>query len=352
MSEKTEEPTAKKLKDARKKGQTTKSQDLVAGAVLGAALLVLTGAGPMLYDRVRRIVTTALEQGVRVHSTQELLALLSSMALDGMAVAFGMVIVSVLVAVLALLPQVGFMITFEPLTPKFDSLNPAEGLKKMFNARSLVEFAKSVLKAVVFGAVLWHIVTGLVPLLVGSVYLTPEASGQIAWSALLKLFSFAFLVFLVIGPLDFGLQHWLFMRDQRMSKDDVKRENKDSEGDPHLKGHLKSLREEMATSPPQERVPGATVVVTNPTHYAVALRYEAGATPLPIVVAKGMDEQAAVIRGLAALHHIPLIANPPLARALHKLPLDQPSPEELFEAVSVVLRWVAELDRLGGGSPR
>ncbi|CAM3428512.1 type III secretion system export apparatus subunit SctU [Paracidovorax anthurii] len=348
MSEKTEEPTTKKLKDARKKGQTAKSQDIVVAAILGASLLVLTGAGPMLYDRLRRIVTTALEQGIQARDTQQLLALLSSMVLDGMVVAFGMVIVSVLVGALALMPQVGFMITFEPLTPKFDSLNPAEGLKKMFNARALIEFAKSVLKAVVLGAVLWKIVTGLVPLLVGSVYLTPEASGKIAWSALLHLFSFACLVFVVIGPVDYGLQHWLFIRDQRMSKDDVKRENKDSEGDPHLKGHLKSLREEMATSPPQERVPGATVVVTNPTHYAVALRYEAGVTPLPVVVAKGMDEQAAVIRGLATMHNIPLIANPPLARALHKLPLDRPIPEELFEAVSVVLRWVAELEKLSG----
>lgn len=351
MSEKTEQPTDKKLKDARKKGQTAKSQDLVAAAILGGALLVLVGAGPMLYDRLRRIVTTALDQGMQVHGTQQLLALLSSMALDGMVVAFGMLVVSVLVAILALLPQVGFMITFEPLTPKFENLNPAEGVKKMFNARAFVELAKSIFKAVVLGTVLWQIVIGLLPLLVGSAYLTPEGSGQIAWSALLKLFFCAFLVFLVIGPVDFGLQKWLFVRDQRMSKDDVKREHKDNDGDPHLKGHLKSLREEMATTPPQERVPGATVVVTNPTHYAVALRYTPGVTPLPVVVAKGMDREAAVIRGLAAKHNVPLVANPPLARALHKLPLDQPIPEALFEAVSVVLRWVAELDRLGGEPP-
>lgn len=352
MSEKTEQPTDKKLKDARNKGQTAKSQDLVAAAVLGAALLVLAGAGPVLYERMRRIVGTALEQGLQVQGTQQVLALLSSMALDGMAVAFGMLSVSVLIAVLALMPQVGgLQISFEPLTPKFENLNPAEGFKKMFNARSFVELAKAILKAAVLGAVLWQVVTGLLPLIVGSAYLTPLGSGKIAWSALLKLFFFAFLVFLVVGPVDYGIQKWLFVRDQRMSKDDVKREHKDSEGDPHLKGHLKSLREEMATTPPQERVPGATVVVTNPTHYAVALRYTPGVTPLPVVVAKGMDREAAVIRALAAKHNIPLVANPPLARALHKLPLDQPIPEALFEAVSVVLRWVAELDRLGGEAP-
>lgn len=205
-------------------------------------------------------------------------------------------------------------------------------------------------KAVALGAVIWQIVLSLVPLLVGSAYLSAQGAGQVAWSAILKLISFSCLVFVIIGPVDFGLQRWLFIRDQRMSKDDIKRERKDSDGDPHVKGQQKSLRDELANSPPQERVPGATVVVTNPTHYAVALLYEEGVTPLPIVVAKGMDAQAAVIRGLAATHGVPIIANPPLARALHRLPLNQPISEELLESVAVVLRWVAELDQFGGGT--
>jgi len=348
MSEKTEEPTHKKLEDAKRKGQGPKSQDAVATGILLGALLVLTGAGPMMLERITAVVQRALRQGMQATTTQEMLALLSAMVLDGLVAALPLVIVSMLIATIVLLAQVGVVISFESIQLKFDKLNPAEGLKKMFNARSLIEFAKSIVKAVALGAVVWVIVRGLVPLLVGSAYLSPEGAGQVAWSALLHLLGAACLVFGVISPLDYGLQRWLFMRDQRMSKDEVKREHKDSDGDPHVKGQQRQLREELANSAPQERVPGATVVVTNPTHYAVALRYDARDAPIPIVVAKGMDEQAAAIRAIATAHRVPIIANPPLARALHKLPLDQPVSDELFEAVAVVLRWVADLDRLGG----
>jgi type III secretion protein U len=349
MSEKTEEPTHKKLEDAKRKGQGPKSQDAVATGILVGGLLVLTGAGPMMLERVSAVVQRGLAQGMQVKTTQQMLALLSAMALDGLAAAFPLVIVSILIATIVLLAQVGVVISFESIQLKFDKLNPAEGVKKMVNVRSLIEFGKSLLKAVALGSVIWVIVRGLVPLVVGSAYLTPLGAAQVAWSALLHLLGAACLVFGIISPLDYGLQRWLFIRDQRMSKDEVKREHKDADGDPHVKGQQRQMRDELANSAPQERVPGATVVVTNPTHYAVALRYDPQLAPIPIVVAKGMDEQAATIRAIAAVHRVPIIANPPLARALHKLPLDQPVSEELFEAVAVVLRWVADLDRLGGG---
>jgi type III secretion protein U len=349
MSEKTEEPTHKKLEDAKRKGQGPKSQDAVAASILGVSLLVLTGAGPSLLERVTAVVQRAITQGMQAKSTQDMLALLTDMVLDGLIAALPMAIVSMLIAAIVLLAQTGVVFSFEAISPKFDKLNPAEGLKKMVNVRSLIEFAKSLIKAVALGSVVWIIVRDLVPLLVGSAYLTPEGEGRVAWTSLLHLLAASVLVFTVIAPLDYGLQRWLFMRDQKMSKDEVKREHKDADGDPHVKGQQRQMREELANSAPQERVPGATVVVTNPTHYAVALRYDSRESPIPVVVAKGVDEEAATIRAIAAAHRVPMIANPPLARALHKLPLDQPIPDDLFEAVAVVLRWVAELDRLGGG---
>jgi type III secretion protein U len=349
MSEKTEEPTHKKLEDAKRKGQGPKSQDAVATGILATSLLVLTGAGPMMVERMTTVLQRALREGMQATTTQDMLALMGPMLLDAAIAAYPLAIVSMLIAAIVLLAQVGVVFSFEAVSPKFEKLNPAEGLKKLFNARSLIEFAKSVVKAVALGAVVWVIVRGLIPLVVGSAYLPIQGAGQIAWDALLHLLAAACLVFLVISPLDYGLQRWLFIRDQKMSKDEVKREHKDSDGDPHVKGQQRQMREELANSAPNERVPGATVVVTNPTHYAVALRYDPREAPIPIVVAKGVDEQAAAIRALAVLHRVPMIANPPLARALHKLPLDQPVSEELFEAVSVVLRWVADLDRLGGG---
>ena len=172
---------------------------------------------------------------------------------------------------------------------------------------------------------------------------------DIAWRAILKLMGATTIVFLILGPVDYALQVWMFKRDQRMSKDEVKREYKESEGDPELKGKRKQLAREMANSAPQKRVPNSNVVVNNPTHYSVALKYEPGVTPLPIVVAKGHDAQALVIRELAAQHKVPMVTNPPLARALYKLPLDEPIPEELFDAVAAVLRWVRTVEQLSGG---
>ncbi|KQV99315.1 type III secretion system export apparatus subunit SctU [Rhizobacter sp. Root1221] len=348
MSEKTEEPTDQKLEKARKKGESPKSQDIVAAMVLIVSLLVLTGAGESMNDRVSNVVTLALRRGMQASTNQEVYAVVTEMVMNGMYAALPLVCATVLVAVLALFAQIGLNITFEPITPKFDKLNPASGLKKIFSVRSLIELAKSIVKAVALGCVIWSLVSGLIPLLVGSAYLTPHGTGMVAWHAMLKLLAGACVVFVVVGPVDFGLQRWQFMRDQRMSKDDIKREHKESEGDPHLKGHLKSMQQEMVMNAPEKRVPGATVVVTNPTHYAVALRYNEAESPVPVIVAKGMDEAAAVIRELAKTHRVPIIGNPPLARALHKLPLDQPIPEELFDAVAVVLRWVGELDQLGG----
>lgn len=348
MSEKTEEPTEHKLDEARKKGQSPKSADIVVAMILVVSLLALTGGGEAMHDRLAKIVTLTLRQGMQARSNEEMFAVVTDLVSNGLMAALPLVAVSVLVAVVALFGQIGFNLSFEAISPKFDKLNPAEGLKKIFSVRSLIDLVKAIFKAVALGCVIWSIVRGLVPLLVGSAYLSPHAAGQIAWASMLKLLAASCVVFIVVGPIDFGIQRWQFMRDQRMSKDEIKREYKEAEGDPQMKGQRKQLAQEMATTAPQQRVPGATVVVTNPTHYAVALRYEPGETALPMIVAKGMDEQAAVIRHLAKEHNVPIIGNPPLARALHKIPLDQPVPEELFEAVAVVLRWVAEVEQLRG----
>jgi type III secretion protein U len=346
MSEKTEEPTEHKLDEAHKKGQSPKSADVVVAGILVVSLMTLMAGGEAMHNRLAKTVSLAMRQGMQAQSNEELFAIISDMVLNGLVASLPLVAVSVLVAVMALFGQIGFNLSFEAITPKFDKLNPAEGLKKIFSVRSLIDLVKAIFKAIALGCVIWSIVRGLVPLLVGSAYLSPHAAGQVAWTAMLKLLAASCVVFIIVAPVDFGIQRWQFMRDQRMSKDEIKREHKESEGDPELKGKRKQLAQEMATTAPQQRVPGATVVVTNPTHYAVALRYEPGETALPIIVAKGVDEQAAVIREIAKEHHVPIIGNPPLARALHKVPLDQPVPEELFEAVAAVLRWVAEVEQL------
>jgi len=344
--EKTEEPTQKKLDDARKKGQNAKSQDVNAAASLVGLLICLIVTGDSMFDQLSNSMQLALRQGVLVKSDSELFAVMTELLQAGFIAILPLVATSVAIGFVASFGQVGFNLSFEPLSPNFDKLNPASGLKKMFSVRSIIDFLKMLAKAVALGAVLWVLIVGLIPLLVGATYFDPAGVGVLAWKSMLKLLAAGCVVFIVIGPVDFGLQIWLFKRDQKMSKDEIKREHKESDGDPQLKGQRKQLAREMATSPPEKRVPGSSVVVTNPTHYAVALRYEPGETPLPIIVAKGMDAEAMRIRAIAEQSRVPIVGNPPLARALHKLNVDDPVPEELFEAVAGVLRWVGYLKTL------
>jgi type III secretion protein U len=348
--EKTEEPTRKKLDDARKKGQSPKSQDVNAAAGLVGLLIALVVMAESMLDRLSQMLLRALHQGLAAGSNEDMLALMVDMLKTGIMAVLPFIAVSVALGFVASFAQVGFNLSFEPISPKFDKLNPAEGLKKLFSVRSLIDFLKMVVKAIALGAVLWVLIQGMVPLLVGAAYFNPVGVGLLGWKSMIKLLAAGCLVFVVVGPVDFGLQLWLFKRDQKMTKDEVKREHKESEGDPQLKGQRKQIAQEMATSPPEKRVPGASVVVTNPTHYAVALRYEPGETPLPVIVAKGMDAEALRIRAIAEKSGVPIVGNPPLARALHKLQLDDPVPEELFEAVAAVLRWVGYLKSLSAAN--
>jgi type III secretion protein U len=347
--EKTEEPTQKKLDEARDKGQNPKSQDVNAAAqlMLSTVMLVLSSliAGPhlqKLFDIVNRRAWTAT-------TDDEVLALMFSMLVECVFMSAPYLLAAALVGAIAGVAQTGIIISFEPLMPNFDKLNPAEGIKKLFSMRSIIDFIKMLIKAVLFGAVLYLTITSLLPMLIGTSLQDPMLVAAVAWHSIIKLMGAATIIFIVIGPVDFGIQKWMFIRDQRMTKDEIKREHKESEGDPELKGKRKQLAKEMVMGPPpQKTVPGASVVVTNPTHYAVALRYDAE-MPLPVVVAKGVDETAATIRALAEMHKVPMVSNPPLARALFKVDLEAPVPEALFEAVAAVLRWVGMIGVLSEG---
>lgn len=347
MGEKTEEPSQKKLDDARKKGQTAKSQDINAAAGLLIITLCLSAAGSTALQHLERLFELASGPSLLVQDLAQMQALAIDMAIEGLWIVLPFLAAAVTIGIVASFAQVGFTISFEPLTPNFDKVNPGSGLKKLISVRSLIEFVKTVFKAIVVGSVVVVIMIGLIPLMVGAATQSPMGVVAVAWGAILKLFVAAVIVLVVLGPVDYALQKWLFIRDQRMDKDELKREYKEMEGDPHVKGQRKRLANEIANGDPKRNVPKATVVVTNPTHYAVALVYRAGETPLPVIVAKGADAQAMEIRRIAEASGVPIIGDPPLARALFKVPIDETVPEPLFEAVAAVLRWVAMLDRVG-----
>jgi type III secretion protein U len=339
--EKTEEPTEKKLRDAREKGEAPKSQDVNAAASIACATILLVLSSWIAGEHLRKLFDIVMERAWLARDHDETMALMFEMMREAVMMSLPYLATAVFVGFGASFAQVGVQISFEPLTPNLDKINPGSGIKRLFSVKSIVEFIKMLLKALALGAVLFTIIQGLLPLLIGTSMQRPQAIVEIAWLSIIKLMGAATVVFIILGPVDFALQVWLFRRDQKMTKDEVKREYKEQEGDPEIKNKRKQLAREIANSPMKKNVAGSSVVVTNPTHYAVALLYRPGETPLPIVVAKGHDHEAAQIRALAEQHKVPMISNPPLARALYTVPLDEPIPEALFESVAAVLRWVS-----------
>lgn len=342
MSEKTEEATDTKLHKAKQDGQVPKSQDLTMAVSMLGVLGALIMSGPAMLERFRAVLMHAAELGDGDLPMYELYKRAGAMFMEGLWLSVPLVLAAMVFAVVGAASHVGFLFAMKPVTPKFDAIDPAAGMKRVFSMKSVTNFLQMVFKAAVLGVALWQICVGLMPLIAGAAYQSVVNVGVISWSAIIKVIGMAAALFLVLGPLDFALQKHHFMKDQRMSKDDIKREHKESEGDPHMNAQRKGLAKELAAEDPKQRVAGATAVIMNPTHYAVALRYR-GEGSLPVIVAKGRDEAALHIRKIAEAMHVPVFVNPPLARALHKEPMNGEVPEELFEAVAAILRWVAQV---------
>ncbi|HEV3423842.1 MAG TPA: type III secretion system export apparatus subunit SctU [Paraburkholderia sp.] len=341
--EKTEEPSEKKLRDARRDGETVKSPDLSFALLLIAASLGFAIAGPAMGEHLRAMLHLALDVRSVDKPAFDLRRALVGIASQAALLLFLPVGAAVVTATVAVAAQVGFQVSLKPLEPKFSAINPASGLKRIFSVRSLVDLAKMLVKSAIIGAALWKALLALAPLVLGVAYEPVPDLIQISWSALCRLFAVGGVLYLVIGVADYAVQHWLFIRDHRMSKDDLKREHKDSEGDPHLKGKRKQVAREIVEGNPDKKVASAQAVIVNPTHYAVAVRYMPGEYDLPRVVAKGVDADALEIRRMAMRHGVPIVGNPPLARALYLVPLDDAIPESCFKAVAAVLAWVEDL---------
>jgi type III secretion protein U len=348
MSEKTEKPTQKKLDDAREKGQVAKSPDLTETVCMLGVIGVLMMGEHMIADSLRGLVTQTLDFVRGDHSLQSMLHALYH--LFGVAVMILLPIAGAgaLSAAIGTAAQTGLVIAFEPVMPKFQAVNPGAGLKRIFSLRAVIDVGKRLIKLAVLLPVMWISIEHMLPLLSSAAYQPLGPLMKVLWQALLKLLTISFVAYLVIGFADFKIQKWLFIRQNRMSKDDIKRERKQQDGDPHVKRERRKRGREMINKGPDKpAVGGASVVLTNPTHYAVAIRYRPGIDPLPVVVAKGVDQQAALVRRYATEAGVPIVANPPVARALYRVEYDAPIPEAMFEVVAAILRWVDSV-----GAPR
>lgn len=342
--EKTEEPTEKRLRDSREEGEVAHSADLVGAVVLCASFGVLAGMRGPFARGLQSLVHDSLAFLDTDRSMPALTSALLTIGIDTLQLVLPFALVAVAAAVLASLPQVGFTISFHPVTPNLEAVSPDKGFKRIFSLKSCVDLGRTLLKAVVIGITLYKAIELLLPLVVNAIGQPLGTITEVSWSALMRVVGIAVGIFALIGFADFQFQRWNFMREHRMSKDEIKRENKESEGDPHIKQKRKKLAKEIAfSSDGGKAVKKANVLVVNPTHYAVAIRYVPAENPLPIVIAKGTDELAARLRRMAHEAGIPIVGNPPVARALFKTELYRPIPEPLFEAVAAILRWVDDI---------
>lgn len=345
QSEKTEEPTSKKLSEARKKGQIPNSKEVNSFAVLLGATLVIGVAGPFvalrIYSPLAGIVEKSGLMPIDQGASSEILFDAFSSVLIAMAPVFG---VFMILALAASLGQSGILFTTEPLTPKLDKLSPIKGFGRLFSLRSVVEFLKGIAKMLVVGAVAVILVMPELDRLETIVQMDVRQLLEEIQTLVVRLLIGAAAIMAVIAVADYIYQKYEHIKQLKMSRQEIRDEHKQSEGDPHVKARLRQIRHERARQRMMSAVPQADVVVTNPTHFAVALKYDTETMAAPVVVAKGVDNVAFRIREVADENDVPIVENPPLARALFGgVELDQQIPEEHYQAVAQIISYVYRL---------
>jgi type III secretion protein U len=297
---------------------------------------------------MQALTELAINAPQHVRSNTPWLLLFQQALMDGARVILAVTFSACVVAILVGAAQSRGVFSIDPLMPKLDKLNPANGLQQMFSAQRLIELGKLLFKGVLLAAVLGLVLRDAIAPAMRTLRApldAVESVGVVMWSLLMQMCAYAAMVYLVLALADVGLQIYQFMQKQRMTKDEVKRERRDQDGDPQIKSQRRRMAREIAQGTGGVSLAKANVLVTNPTHYAVALYYEAEVTDLPLVIAKGSDSEALALRRLALRHAVPIVENRPLARRLHdEVALDDYIEEAHFEAVAEVLRFVGGLE--------
>ena len=344
-SSKTEEPTGKKLEEARKKGNVVSTRELSHFFGLGAAIFFVMVLGPRLANQTLALLSPFI---VRPESFQMDAASVSA-TLDDVVIqvakTLGLTLLLTVIAALApAFIQSKWVFATEHIKPTFNKISPLAGIKRLYSRKALIEFIKNLAKVTLVGVSCVMVVKPYLHDLPGLLDLDSHFAlgfaSDIARRMLMATCMFLFLLSIV----DYVYQRFAFLKSQRMTKQEVKDEYRQQEGDPHVKNKLKQMRRERARKRMMANVPKADVIVTNPTHYAVALKYDSLTMAVPKVVAKGVDEVAARIRELAQEHKVIIVRNPPLARVLYDTTdIDEDIPAQQFQAVAKVISYVYQL---------
>jgi flagellar biosynthetic protein FlhB len=336
--EKTEEATPHRKQEARKKGQVARSSDLNGAVVIMAMILFLYFTRGYFYDNLMGFIQHIFSEELLVPFNDSQLLRLYKLILNSyLKIMLPVFAIAVVCGLLANFLQIGFLFSPEAIKPKASNINPIEGFKKMFSKKALVEMCKALFKIVIVGLVVFNIIKSKFE----NLFFLPDMDINAIVAYLGKLiFQIALgagLIFIIIAVLDLCFQKWEFKQNLKMSKYEVKQEMKQTEGDPQIKSKLKEKQRQLAMGRMMESVPEATVVVTNPTHFAVALKYEDG-MEAPEVLAKGADYIAKKIKEKAEENNIPIVENKNIARMLYKnVEIGEHIPVELYQAVAEIL---------------
>lgn len=355
--EKTESPSQRRLDQAREEGQVARSRELSTFAVLMAGGAGIWFMGSSLSQALIAVIRQGLtlDTGLAFHS-EKLVTRLYDLSMSVMLAFLPLLGLMLLVALFSPLLMNGWLFSFKPLQPNFGKLNPLSGFARMFSTNSLMELGKAIGKALVVGGigtlVIWHNKDAVLLLVSEPVARAVPHLGSLVWG------SFAAVMggMLLIVAVDVPFQLWEHSKKLKMTKEEVRQEAKETEGDPQVKARIRSMQREMARRRMMAEIPKADVVVTNPTHFSVALKYSDNKMRAPVVVAKGSHLMAARIKEIAIENNVPILEAPPLARALHKhCEIGQAIPEALYNAVAEVLAYVYQLRRykqVGGAHPQ
>lgn len=348
-SEKSEEPTQKKLDDARDKGQIPRSKELTTLLItLSAAIFMLLYGGAMMQDFIDMMTKGISFDRDIAFDTQKMFDLIIALIIKAIYLMLPFILVMMFIALVSPILLGGWAFSAKALAPKASKLNPISGIKRMFSVKALLELLKAFAKfSLVMAMATYFLYFTFAEVLVLGIEPLKFAMAH-SGSLIVQAFIFVSLSLLIVAAIDVPFQLWDHNKQLKMTKQEVKEEYKQQEGNPEVKGRIRQVQREMSQRRMMQKVPEADVIITNPTHFAVALKYDPESMQEPMVLAMGVDFMAAQIRTIAKENNISIVEAPPLARALYyNAEIDRPIPYDLFKAVASVLAYIYQLKEMG-----
>lgn len=345
--ERTEEATQQRRDDFRRRGQVAQTRELSSVLLLFGIAGVFALMGSFFLQQIMSSYKNVYDYITPGEFNKDsLFAMMGHLGLSSLVVLAPMFLLSFLFSMGSSILQVGFLVSEDAISPNLDKINPIEGFKRLFSFRSLIEGAKSLLKLAVIGYATYYVLSGSVENIPKLVYLAPGDILSFLGKSIFDLLIGVGIVLIVIAASDYFIQRYQLEEQMKMTKQEVRDEMKTREGDPLIKARIRKIQKEVAQRRMMADVPKADVIITNPTHIAIALKYSPDKYPAPILLAKGQDYVATRIREIAQQHNIPIVENKPLARTMFKsIEVGQVIPRELFAAVAEILAYVFRLKR-------